>query len=65
VVTRSRILQKPQILHQKYERDCGVWVFAKLAGISEEELLAELPDVNLGMVTVDGWRGGLKAGASL
>ena len=55
VVTRSRILPKPQILHQKYDRDCGVCVFAALVGISEEELCAEIPNAHLGMVTVDDW----------
>lgn len=55
MVTRSRILPKPQILHQKYDRDCGVCVFAALVGISEEELCAEIPNAHLGMVTVDDW----------
>jgi hypothetical protein len=46
---------KAQRLRQKYERDCGVVVFTELMGISEEELLADLPDAVRGMVTVDEW----------
>lgn len=49
-------LPKPQSLHQKHERDCGVCVFAALAAVSEEEILADLPDANLGTVSVDGWQ---------
>lgn len=54
-------LPKPQRLHQKYERDCGVSVFAALAGVSEEEVLADLPTAYLGIVTVDGWIGWLES----
>jgi hypothetical protein len=54
-MTRRRILPKPQTLHQKFERDCGVCVFARLAGISEDQLRAELPDAQLGKVSVDEW----------
>lgn len=53
-------LPKPQRLHQKHNRDCGVCVFAELAGVSEEEVLADLPDAHLGTVTVDGWRAWLE-----
>lgn len=47
---------KPQKLHQKSERDCGVCVFAELAGVSEEEVCGDLPDAHLGTVSVDGWK---------
>jgi hypothetical protein len=50
-----RVLPKMQSLHQKFDRDCGVCVFAKLAGMTEEGLRAELPDAHLGTVTVNGW----------
>ena len=53
--SRQFIMPKPQMLHQKHERDCGVSVFAALAGVSEEEVLADLPTAHLGTVTVDGW----------
>jgi hypothetical protein len=49
-------IPKPQKLHQKHERDCGVPVFAELAGVSEEHLLRDLPTAHLGTVSVDGWR---------
>lgn len=48
-------LPKPQKLGQKSERDCGVCVFAALAGVSEEELLSDIPDAHLGTVSVNGW----------
>jgi hypothetical protein len=44
-----------QSLQQNRERDCGVCVFAKLVGITEEELLRELPDAYLGTVSVKDW----------
>ncbi len=53
--TRPFKLPKPQRLHQKQDRDCGVSVFAALAGVSEEELLAEVPGADRGTVTVNGW----------
>ena len=46
---------KAQLLHQKHDRDCGVCVFAKLAGMSEAELLTDLPWAQLGEVSVDDW----------
>jgi len=49
-------LPKAQLLTQKHERDCGVCVFAALAGVSEEDVLADFPDANLGTVTVEGWQ---------
>lgn len=55
IFTERFKLPKPQMLHQKHDRDCGVCVFAALAAISEEELLADLPNACLGTVTVDGW----------
>jgi hypothetical protein len=42
-------------LRQRGARDCGVCVFAELAGISYEQLLEELPGADYGTVTVDGW----------
>jgi len=59
VLTR-RIFPKLQALHQKFERDCGVSVFARLAGISEDQLRAELPDAHLGKVSVDEWQAWLE-----
>jgi hypothetical protein len=49
-------LPKPQMLRQKSERDCSVPVFARLAGIREEEVLRDLPGAAFGQVTVDGWK---------
>lgn len=46
---------KPQKLHQKHDRDCSVPVFAALTGLTEEEVLADLPNAALGLVTVDEW----------
>jgi hypothetical protein len=43
-----------QSLRQEHERDCGVHVFAKLAGVSTGELLRELPEAING-VTVNTW----------
>src|ERR1035441_356067 len=54
-------LPKPQRLRQKHDRDCGVCVFAALAGVSEEEVLADLPDAYLGTGTVNGWRSWLES----
>jgi hypothetical protein len=48
-------LPKPQRLFQRYDHDCGVVVFAELAGVSYEDVLADLPDAYLGTVSVDGW----------
>lgn len=47
-------LPKPQRLRQQFERDCGVCVFAELAGASRGELLQDLPEAHLG-VSVEGW----------
>lgn len=54
-------LPKPQRLLQRSDRDCGVCVFATLAGVSEEEVLADFPDADLGTVPVDGWRAWLES----
>jgi hypothetical protein len=51
---------KQQMLRQFSDRDCGVPVFAALAGVSEESLLAELPQAQLGLVTVGQWEAWLK-----
>jgi hypothetical protein len=48
-------LPKPQRLCQRFERDCGVCVFAELAGVSREEILRDLPQAHLGTVSVDAW----------
>ena len=48
-------LPKAQGLRQKGERDCSVSVFAALTGMSEDELLVELPTAYLGKITVDEW----------
>jgi len=48
-------LPKQQVLRQRFERDCGVAVFAELAGISYEDVLRDLPDAHLGTVTDGGW----------
>jgi hypothetical protein len=48
-------LPKPNKLHQKGTRDCGVCVFAELAGVSYEQVIQELPGADEGTVTVDGW----------
>lgn len=65
IFTGTFKLPTPQRLHQKHDRDCGVSVFAALAGVSEKELLADLPDAYLGTVTVDGWRGWLESKGSV
>ena len=49
-------LPKPQKLHQKHDRDCGVCVFAALADITEHDLLVDLPDAHFGTVSVNGWK---------
>ena len=49
-------LPKPQRHFQRVERDCGVAVFAALAGVQYEEVLNDLPDAHLGTVTVNGWK---------
>lgn len=49
-----------QRLEQSAERDCGVPVFAALAGVSEDELCADLPGARKGDVTVDGWKNWLR-----
>jgi hypothetical protein len=48
-------LPKPQMLRQRFERDCGVVVFGKLAGVAYEDVCRDLPDAHLGNVTVDCW----------
>ena len=48
-------LPKPQMLRQRFDRDCGAVVFARLAGVSYEELCNDLPEAHLGTVSVDGW----------
>jgi hypothetical protein len=48
-------LPKPQGRFQRYERDCGVVVFAALAGVSYETVLRDFPDAHLGTITVDAW----------
>jgi hypothetical protein len=53
-------LPKPQRHFQRDERDCGVAVFAALAGLTYEEVLRDLPDARLGTVTVDGWKAWLE-----
>ena|ERR1017187_7184737 len=53
-------LPKPQTLFQRCERDCGVVVFAKIAGVSYEEVCNDLPEAHLGTVSVDGWTGWLE-----
>lgn len=56
----QRILPKMQSLQQKSDRDCGVCVFAKLTGMTEEQVIVELPDAYLGTVTVNGWEDWLR-----
>jgi hypothetical protein len=48
-------LPKPQMLLQSSERDCGVCVFAALAGISEEQVRHDLPEAHLGKLSVNEW----------
>ncbi len=48
-------LPKEQRLRQTSERDCGIPVFAALAGVPEAEVRRGLPEAHLGTVTVDGW----------
>jgi len=43
------------MLRQKEDRDCSVPVFSKLARISEEELLLELPHAKAGQVDHHQW----------
>jgi hypothetical protein len=48
-------IPKEQGLCQRADRDCGVTVFAVLAGISYEDVLKDLPDADLGKVRVADW----------
>lgn len=45
-----------QRLRQVGERDCGVSVFAELAGVSWTEVLQDLPESANGKVGVEKWR---------
>ena len=45
----------PQKLRQHGDSDCSVPVFAALAGISEEELLRDLPDAPKAKINVEEW----------
>lgn len=56
LLRKTRDCVKPQMFHQTSEpRDCGVFVFAALAGVSEDEIRRDLPEAHLGEVSVDGW----------
>lgn len=48
-------MPKLQRVFQRYDHDCGVAVFAELAGVSYEDVLNDLPDSHINMVSVDGW----------
>jgi hypothetical protein len=48
-------LPKFQELRQKSQRGCAVPVFARLAGVPEEEVLRDLPPAVLGLVSVGQW----------
>ncbi len=48
-------LPKTQELQQESERGCSVPVFARLAGVSEDEVRRDLPEAELGQVSVAGW----------
>ncbi len=48
------------MLSQNGDRDCSVPVFARLAGISENELLSELPQARLGEIDHRQWIDWLK-----
>lgn len=52
---RDLDLPKSQMLRRRLERDCGVIVFGKLAGVDYEDVCLDLPEAHLGTVTVDGW----------
>lgn len=49
-------MPKRQSLHQRFDRDCGVVVFAAIAGIPYEEICQDLPEAHLGTVSVTGWQ---------
>jgi hypothetical protein len=51
---------KQQNLRQESERGCSVPVFAKLAGISKDELLTQVPEAALGKVTHLQWKSWLE-----
>ena len=51
---------KPQTTRMKGDRDCSVWVFSQLTGLSEEEIITDLPGAPRGEVTVDEWCAWLK-----
>jgi hypothetical protein len=54
-------LPKPQKLLQRQERDCGVVVFAELAGTSYEDVLTDLPGADLSPISVDAWERWIKS----
>jgi hypothetical protein len=54
------ILFEHQELCQKSDRSCSVPVFARLSGISEEELMREVPGASEQKVTVAEWHDWLK-----
>jgi hypothetical protein len=46
---------KQQELRQESDRDCSVPVFARLAGVSEDEVRRDLPQAALGKITLLQW----------
>jgi hypothetical protein len=48
-------MPKPQRLRQRFDRDCGVAVFAAIAGVPYEQVCHDLPEAHEGAVSVDGW----------
>jgi hypothetical protein len=53
-------LPKQQKLRQESDRSCSVPVFASLAGVSEGDLLRELPQASDGQIPVTQWVSWLK-----
>jgi hypothetical protein len=54
-------LPKPQRLLQRQARDCGVVVFAEMAGVSYEDVLNDLPGADLSPISVDAWENWIKS----
>jgi hypothetical protein len=50
-----------QSLRQEGERDCSIPIFGKLAGVSREKILHELPEAVEGKVTVAQWEDWLRS----
>jgi len=48
-------MPKAQCHFQRADRDCGVVVFAALTGVPYEDVLRDIPDADLGTVTLNGW----------